>query len=76
MNLPEEAPEKMLLRASGLSFFNISKMDMSKLGETGIKANLESYIDGFDLRTCVCCLLYQSSKPYRSLIVIPNPEVI
>lgn len=47
MNLPEEAQEKMLLRASGLSFFNTSKMDMSKLGETGIKANLESYIQGF-----------------------------
>ena len=47
MNLSEEAQEKMLLRASGLSFFNTSKMDMSKLGETGIKANLESYIQGF-----------------------------
>ncbi len=54
MNLPEEAQEKLLLRAtktkvtpSGLSFFNASKMDMSKLGETGIKDNLESYIQGF-----------------------------
>lgn len=48
MNLPEEAQEKMLLRAaSGLSFFNISKMDLSKLGEAGIKANLENYIQGF-----------------------------
>ena len=46
--LPEEAQEKMLLRATkGLSFFNTSKMDLSKLGETGIKDNLESYIQGF-----------------------------
>jgi len=48
MKLPEEAEEKMLLRATGgLSFFNISQMDLSKLGESGIKANLESYIQGF-----------------------------
>jgi len=48
MDLPEEAQEKLLLRATGgLSFFNTSKMDLSKLGEGGIKANLESYIQGF-----------------------------
>lgn len=48
MNLPEEAQEKLLLRATGgLSFFNTSKMDMSKLGEAGIKANLENYIQSF-----------------------------
>jgi type I restriction enzyme M protein len=48
MSLPEEAQEKLLLRATnGLSFFNISKMDLSTLGETDIKANLESYIQGF-----------------------------
>ena len=54
MNLPEEAQEKLLLRATnlknsagGLSFYNISKMDLSKLGESGIKDNLESYIQGF-----------------------------
>ncbi|NOQ94941.1 MAG: N-6 DNA methylase, partial [Methylophaga sp.] len=48
MNLPEAAQEKMLLRATNnLSFFNISKMDLSKLGEAGIKDNLESYIQGF-----------------------------
>lgn len=54
MNLPEEAHEKMLLRATksasnpkGLSFFNTSKMDMSKLGEADIKTNLESYIQDF-----------------------------
>ena len=33
MNLPEEAEEKILLRASGLTFFNTSPMDLSKLGE-------------------------------------------
>jgi len=48
MNLPEEAQEKLVLRATGgLSFFNISKMDLSRLGESGIKDNLESYIQGF-----------------------------
>jgi len=48
LNLPEEAQEKLLLRATdGLSFFNTSKMDLSKLGESGIKDNLESYIQGF-----------------------------
>ena len=48
MSLPEEAQEKLLLRATGgLSFFNTSKMDLSKLGEAGIKDNLESYIQGF-----------------------------
>jgi type I restriction enzyme M protein len=48
MNLPEEAQEKLLLRATGgLSFFNTSRMDLSKLGESGIKANLQSYIQCF-----------------------------
>ena len=48
MELTEEAQEKLLLRATnGLSFFNTSKMDLSKLGEAGIKDNLESYIQGF-----------------------------
>ncbi len=48
MNLPEEAQEKLILRSTGgLSFFNTSKMDLSKLGEADIKANLESYIQSF-----------------------------
>ena len=48
MNVPEEAQEKLLLRATGgLSFFNTSKMDLSKRGEGDIKVNLESYILGF-----------------------------
>jgi len=48
MNLPEEAQDKFLLKASGdLKFYNTSKMDLSKLGESGIKDNLESYIQSF-----------------------------
>jgi type I restriction enzyme M protein len=48
MDLAEEVQEKFLLRAAGdLSFYNLSKMDLSKLGESGIKANLESYLQGF-----------------------------
>ncbi len=52
MNLPEEAQEKLLLRATqlngqSLSFYNVSKMDLSKLGQDDIKSNLESYIQGF-----------------------------
>jgi type I restriction enzyme M protein len=48
MKVSEEAQEKLLLRATkDLSFFNTSKMDLAKLGETGIAANLESYIQGF-----------------------------
>ena len=52
MNLPEEAQEKLLLRATQLdgdtlSFYNVSKMDLSKLGQDDIKSNLESYIQGF-----------------------------
>ena len=48
MNLPEEAQEKLLLRSTGgLSFYNTSKMDLSKLGQDDIKSNLESYIQSF-----------------------------
>ena len=48
MDVPEDAQEKLLLRATGgLSFFNTSKMDLSKLGQEDIKANLESYIQSF-----------------------------
>ncbi|KMI35045.1 hypothetical protein SM87_03063 [Klebsiella pneumoniae] len=45
--LPEDAKEKFLLRASGLSFFNASKMDLGKMGQNDIKANLESYVQAF-----------------------------
>ena len=47
MELPEEAAEKMLLRATEANFFNTSPMDLSKLGESGIKDNLETYIQSF-----------------------------
>jgi len=48
MNLPEEAQEKLLLRATkDLSFFNTSPMNLSLLGEKDIKANLERYIQCF-----------------------------
>ncbi len=47
-NLPEEAREKLLLRATGgLSFFNTSRMDLGTLGESGIKANLDTYVASF-----------------------------
>ncbi|NUH64077.1 SAM-dependent DNA methyltransferase [Sulfitobacter sp. S0837] len=47
LGLPEEAKEKLLLRAAGLSFYNTSKMDLTSLGANGIKDNLESYIQAF-----------------------------
>ncbi|MBI5655431.1 MAG: SAM-dependent DNA methyltransferase [Geobacter sp.] len=47
MNLPEEAYEKMVLRATDQNFFNVSPMDLSRLGESGIKDNLENYIQCF-----------------------------
>ena len=47
-SFPEETKEKFLLKATGdLAFYNTSKMDLSKLGETGIKDNLESYLQSF-----------------------------
>ena len=54
MNLPEDGMEKMLLRAtqsndkkSGLSFFNTSPMNLSKMGQGDIKDNLENYVQSF-----------------------------
>ncbi len=48
MELPEEAQEKMILRATnGLAFFNTSSMDLGKMGQKDIKANLECYIQCF-----------------------------
>ncbi len=54
MNLPEEAQEKMILRATlssktnkGLSFFNTSPMTLGKMGQSDIKDNLENYIQCF-----------------------------
>ncbi|WP_067516800.1 type I restriction-modification system subunit M [Endozoicomonas ascidiicola] len=48
MNLPEDGMEKMLLRSTGgLSFYNTSPMNLSKLGQGDIKSNLETYIQCF-----------------------------
>ncbi len=48
MPLPEEAKEKMLLKATeSLSFFNTSELDLTKLGKNDIRANLNSYIQHF-----------------------------
>ncbi|MCE0495939.1 type I restriction-modification system subunit M [Vibrio salinus] len=54
MALPEEAQEKFLLRATqsidndkGLAFFNTSAMNLSTMGLSGIKANLENYVQSF-----------------------------
>ncbi|EMN7268907.1 SAM-dependent DNA methyltransferase [Vibrio parahaemolyticus] len=54
MNLPEEAQEKFLLRATqspvqpdGLSFFNTSPMNLGKMGQSNIKTNLEKYVQSF-----------------------------
>ena len=45
--ITEESLEKMVLRSTDQNFFNTSAMDMSKLGEAGIKDNLERYIQSF-----------------------------
>ncbi|WP_298441406.1 class I SAM-dependent DNA methyltransferase [uncultured Ferrimonas sp.] len=45
--MPEEAQEKVLLHTAQRSFFNTSKMDLSKLGETAVAQNLESYVQSF-----------------------------
>lgn len=48
MPLPEEAKEKMLLKAtSGLSFCNTSELDLGSLGQKDIRANLNNYIQNF-----------------------------
>ncbi|WP_035821757.1 type I restriction-modification system subunit M [Janthinobacterium sp. RA13] len=47
MKLPEDAQEKFLHRASGLTFSNISPMDLSRLGEKDIKDNLLNYVSCF-----------------------------
>lgn len=48
MPLPEEAKEKILLKATeGLAFFNTSELDLSSLGQKNIRANLGNYIQHF-----------------------------
>ncbi|PKG86296.1 restriction endonuclease subunit M [Colwellia sp. 75C3] len=44
---PIEAQDKLLTHAAKLSFYNTSKMDLNKLGETGVAQNLESYVQSF-----------------------------
>ncbi|HAS6179304.1 TPA: N-6 DNA methylase [Vibrio vulnificus] len=45
--MPVEAQDKLLTHAAQLSFYNTSKMDLNRLGETGVASNLESYIQSF-----------------------------
>ncbi|MCE9822611.1 MULTISPECIES: class I SAM-dependent DNA methyltransferase [Vibrio] len=52
--LDENQREKMLLRATqspmqpdGLAFFNTSPMNLGKMGQSNIKANLEKYVQSF-----------------------------
>ena len=48
-SMPEEARNKLLLNAAGQSFFNTSKLDLSKLGETHTLDNLDSYVRAFSM---------------------------
>ncbi|MEH0699685.1 class I SAM-dependent DNA methyltransferase [Vibrio owensii] len=45
--MPVEAQEKLLTHTAKLSFYNTSKMNLNRLGETGVASNLESYIQSF-----------------------------
>ncbi|MCG9714885.1 type I restriction-modification system subunit M [Shewanella insulae] len=45
--MPIEAQDKLLTHTAQLSFYNTSKMDLNRLGETGVASNLESYIQSF-----------------------------
>ena len=45
--LPEEAQEKFIIRASKRPFYNISPMDLSKMGQSDIKDNLNTYVQSF-----------------------------
>ncbi|MDF4634942.1 class I SAM-dependent DNA methyltransferase [Vibrio parahaemolyticus] len=45
--MPIEAQDKLLTHAAKLSFYNTSKIDLNRLGETGVASNLESYIQSF-----------------------------
>lgn len=45
--MPNEAQDKLLTHAAQLSFYNTSKMDLNRLGETDVASNLESYIQSF-----------------------------
>ncbi|MEZ9286890.1 N-6 DNA methylase [Vibrio lentus] len=45
--MPFEAQDKLLTHTAQLSFYNTSKMDLNRLGETGVASNLENYIQSF-----------------------------
>lgn len=45
--LSEEAQERFLIRASKRPFYNISPMDLSKMGQSDIKDNLNTYVQSF-----------------------------
>jgi type I restriction enzyme M protein len=45
--MPLEAQDKLLTHAAKLSFYNTSKMDLNRLGETDVARNLENYIQSF-----------------------------
>ena len=45
--LSEEAQEKFLIRASKRPFYNISPMNLSKMGQSDIKDNLNTYVQSF-----------------------------
>ncbi len=47
MGLPEEAQEKFIIRASKRPFYNTSPMDLSKMGQSDIKDNLNTYVQSF-----------------------------
>ncbi|MGP5214698.1 type I restriction-modification system subunit M [Psychrobacter immobilis] len=47
MGLSEEAQEKFIIRASKRPFYNISPMDLSKMGQSDIKDNLNTYVQSF-----------------------------
>ena len=45
--LSEEAQEKFLIRASKRAFYNISRINLSKMGQSDIKDNLNTYVQSF-----------------------------
>jgi type I restriction enzyme M protein len=45
--LPEEVQEKFIIRASKHAFYNTSPMDLSKIGQSDIKDNLNTYVQSF-----------------------------
>jgi len=45
--MPFEAQDKLLTHSAKLSFYNTSKMDLNRLGETDVASNLENYIQSF-----------------------------